>query len=307
MEIGIPRALLYYRYEYLWRTFFNSLGCKVILSDESNKKILQDGIKFSIDECCLSSKIYMGHVYSLIGKCDYILVPRVESFGKKELVCVKFNAMYDIVKNTFKDIKLLDYNLDARNGESELKGFIQMGRTLGKGYIQSFKAYNLAKKVQVYEQKLRIKAQEGLIKKDVVKILIVSHPYNIHDKMIGYPVIEQIKKLGAYPIYAYIADTKLSIKKSKEISHSLYWTFNKELLGAISIYRDKIDGIILLTAFPCGTDCLSNELVMRKVKNLPVINLVLDELIGEIGIETRIESFLDIIIERKNGDVFSYG
>lgn len=76
MTIGIPRAMLYYRYKTLWETFFRQLGCDVIISGQTNKKILNDGIKYSIDESCLPSKIFMGHVYSLIGKCDYILVPR---------------------------------------------------------------------------------------------------------------------------------------------------------------------------------------------------------------------------------------
>jgi len=303
MKIGIPRALLYYKYKYLWETFFKELGFEIVLSEESNKKVLSDGINFSIDESCLPSKIYMGHVYSLIGKCDYILVPRVESLGRKEIVCVKFNAMYDIVKNTFKDVNLIDYNLDVLNGESELRGFIQMGKSSGKSYLQSFKAYSLAKRVQMNEQKLRIEAQEKVLKiKDILKILIVSHPYNVYDKMIGYPIIEQVKKFGGVPIYADIANSRDCVRGSKELSNYLYWTYNKELLGAINIYKHKIDGIILLTAFPCGTDCLVNELVVRKIKNIPIANIVLDELQGEAGIQTRIESFLDIIKERKKGE-----
>ncbi len=308
MKIGFPRALLYYKYKYLWETFFSELGFQIVLSSESNKEILQNGIKFSIDECCLPTKIYMGHVYYLIDKCDYILVPRIESFAPKEVVCVKFNAMYDIVNNVFKGVKLIDYNLDIVNGESELKGFIQMGRRLGKTYLQSFKAYKVAKKVQLIEQRLKLKNQEELIKNESsLKILLVSHPYNLYDKVIGYPVVNQIKRLGAIPIYADIVDSDDSVKRSKEISKCLYWTYNKELLGAINIYKDKVDGIILLTAFPCGTDCLVNELVIRKVKDVPVCNIVVDELQGETGIQTRIESFLDIIIQKKKGGYFNYG
>ena len=39
ITIGIPRALLYYRYQTLWKCFFEGLGCKVIVSDNNWKQI----------------------------------------------------------------------------------------------------------------------------------------------------------------------------------------------------------------------------------------------------------------------------
>ena len=92
---------------------------------------MRDGVNFSIDESCLASKIFMGHVYSLIGRCDYILIPRVVSYGTNNSVCTKFNALYDIVKNTFDNVKILDYNIDAKNGKREAGSFIRMGKALG--------------------------------------------------------------------------------------------------------------------------------------------------------------------------------
>ena len=65
IKIGIPRAFLYYRYGVLWKNFFESLGCNVILSPETNKEILDLGVNNTIDECCLSYKIYIGHALYL--------------------------------------------------------------------------------------------------------------------------------------------------------------------------------------------------------------------------------------------------
>lgn len=73
--IGIPRALLQYRYGVLWRTFFEKLGKKVVLSDETDRGIVDAGIARSVDETCLASKIFMGHVVNLIGRCDAVFVP----------------------------------------------------------------------------------------------------------------------------------------------------------------------------------------------------------------------------------------
>lgn len=299
MTIGLPRALLYYKYRYLWETFFKELDCQIVVSGESNAETLKDSINFSIDECCLPAKIYMGHVHSLINRCDYILVPRVDNFGKKEMTCVKFNAMYDIVRNTFKGISLIDYNVDVMGGSGEFKGFIKMGKILGKSHTRSALAYRKAKEAEARSEKQRADAQTKLLDEEGMKILIVTHPYNIYDKLLGQPIIENIKRLDGVPIYADACDKRESAKKSREISKNLYWTYNKELVGSIAMYRDKIDGIILLTAFPCGPDSLVNELLLRRLRGIPTVNIILDELQGEAGLQTRIESFMDIINERR--------
>lgn len=303
MKIGLPRAFLYYKYHILWETFFKELGCQIVVSEETNKKLLTEGINLSIDESCLPAKIYMGHVKSLIGKCDYILVPRIASFGKGEMACTKFNAMYDIVKNTFQGINLIDYNVDVNKGSRERKGFLHMGRVIGKGYLNTLRAYQKAKKAQTIAHRNEIILQHVLLEdKSNMKILIVSHPYNTYDKLIGYPIIKYLKELDVVPIFADICDHKESRKRSRELSNCLYWTYNKELIGSIGLYKDKIDGIIFITAFPCGPDSLVNELVIRKFKSLPMANIILDEQQGEAGLQTRIESFIDIIrTKRKVG------
>ncbi len=298
MTIGLPRAMLYYRYGVLWETFFRELGCETLTSRETDREILECGIKYSIDECCLPSKIFLGHVFSLVGKCDYILVPRVASYGKNKDVCVKFNALYDIARNTFENIKFLDYNIDIPNGCREPGGFVGMGKTLGFSRLRSLAAYSKAKKAHKESERQKISLQQKALGISGPKILIVSHAYNIYDKLIGHPISDYVRSLGGLPVYAEAADKDECAGASGAISETLYWLYNRELVGSIKLLEDKIDGIILLTAFPCGPDSLVNELIIRKVKNIPTINLIIDELQGEAGLHTRIESFMDIVKER---------
>ena len=114
LTIGIPRAMLYFRYEILWKNFFTELGVKYIVSEPTNKEIIEKGSSLSIDEACLSTKIFIGHVNTLIGKCDYILVPRISNFGIKRNMCTKFEALYDVTANTFRKSgqKFISYNID---------------------------------------------------------------------------------------------------------------------------------------------------------------------------------------------------
>lgn len=299
MTIGLPKAMLYYRYQVLWETFFSRLGCRTVVSEESNKKILEDGICFSIDENCLPAKIHMGHVRSLIGRCDYILVPRVVSYGKSNDVCVKFNAAYDIVRNTFAEAPLLHYNIDLPRGAGEQRAFIKMGRTLGFGGLQSWLAYRAARAAQTLFDRQRCDRQEKLLKDaGHPRILIVSHPYNCYDRLIGYPVERCIRALGGVAVYADAVDRRRCLKKARELSPSLYWRYNRELIGAVGLLEDEVDGMVFLTAFPCGPDSLVNEVMLRRPARKPAIQILMDELQGGAGLQTRLESFLDILSMR---------
>ena len=115
MKIGLPKALLYYHYSPIWKAFFNELNVKVIESDNTTLKTLILGKEKSIDEACLALKIYLGHIEELKDKCDYILIPRIYSLTKSEQVCTNFNALYDLIRNTFPNIKILNYNIDVKH------------------------------------------------------------------------------------------------------------------------------------------------------------------------------------------------
>ena len=298
--IGIPRAFLYYRYNTLWKKFFENIGYKVIISEPTTNKIVEIGKKYSIDESCLSSKIYIGHVFSLKNKCDYILIPRVSDYGKGEKVCVKFNATYDNIKNIFPTLKIINYNIEKTKKSKESISLIKLGMKLSKRPLKTIISYIKAQKEQKKHIKQQIQNQKEIIKLSNKKVLIVSHPYNVYDNYIGLPLVKLLKINNIDIIYSDRLEKKISKKYAYKLSPTLYWTYSKEIIGSIAYYQDKYDGIIFLTTFPCGTDSLVNELLIRKIKNKPTLNIIIDELSSSTGLETRIESFIDILKERSD-------
>lgn len=298
MTIGIPKALLYYKYNRLWKNFFSYLDINTITSPNTNKEILEDGIKSSIDEACLSMKIYLGHVKSLINKCDYILVPRIVSLKKYEKTCTNFYALYDIVKNTY-NTKILNYNVDVSNNIDEEKAFINMAKTLGIDKQRARKAYKYAKEKESDDEKYKVFKQKELLKDENIKILIAGHPYNIYDELVGKPILDYLKSQKITVLKSDIFEKNSTKFNCSCISKDIYWTYNKEILSSINYYLDQVDGIILLSAFPCGPDSLCNEIIIRKIKNKPIITLIIDELNNNVGLITRLESFIDIIKDKK--------
>lgn len=298
--IGIPKAFLYYRYHVLWKNFFTKLGYNIVVSENTTKETIELGKSYSIDESCLSSKIYLGHVASLKNKCDYILVPRVENYGKCEKVCVKFNATYDLVNNLFEDYQILDYNIEKTKFKGEFLSLMKLGLKLNKNPLKVLISYLKAKKEEKKYNKKRQVSQAKNLASTKPKILLVSHPYNTYDNYIGTPIIKKLQELGIDIIYADILDKKTAKLYATNLSPTLYWTYSKELIGAIGYYKYSVDGIIFLTAFPCGPDSLVNELMIRKITDLPMTNIIIDELSADTGLETRLESFVDIIKERSD-------
>ena len=288
--IGLPRAMLYDRYEVLWKSFFSALGMKGIVSKPTNKAMIEAGSALAIDEACLSTKIYLGHIQSLIGKCDYILVPRISNFGLHRNMCTKFESLYDVVCNVF---------CDSKQKIDEEKAFVDLGTALGFDKKTSQKAYKKAKKNESEDWKKKVHEEEALYKSQGIKVLVVAHSYVLGDAYIGQPVIDYLKEMEVTPIRADVVDRKEALKQSVKVSKTLKWELSRELMGSIQMHRDKVDGLILLSAFPCGPDSMVNEMIIRKFTGLPILNIVLDNQDGTAGLETRLESFTDILKLKK--------
>ncbi len=297
IRIGIPRSIHYYYYGDLWKCFFEKLGLDVIISPKTNREIMEKGMQVANDEMCLSMKNFLGHISYLQDKCDYIIIPRIDNYGVENQTCTNFLAIYDIVKNMFPS-SILSYNIDVAHHETEEKGFMEMGKQLGFTKKETQQAYLNAKaSVQNKKQSL-IQQNLKKLNSSKEKVLLVGHPYNVYDEYIGKPIISFLEKLNVEVIYSDLFYSSITGKMSKQLSSELYWKFNKESIGAIPVVKNQIDGIIFLSTFPCGPDSLVNELVMRKIE-LPYLNLILDDVDGMAGFETRLESFVDIIQERK--------
>lgn len=318
MKVGIPKALGYYDYPILFRKFFEFLDIEVVLSKNTDNEILEEGIKNSLNESCLASKIFMGHVSNLVNrkdieKIDYIFIPRLCTFENGETICVKFFALYDICKNVF-DARFLTLNIDYDKNKTELNSFLNLGKKLGKSRIKIISAYLKAKKMQdIYDSKKAMQQMNDIAlgKDNKLKVLVVSHSYIVYDKILGKKIIEDLKEKNVNVYFANINKVNMQNqkimkwkkdkeKKYEDISTSVYWKPSKNILNGLSSNANKVDGIIYISAFPCGTDSLVNELAIRKLNNIPSINLILDEQDADVGLNTRIESFIDILNMNKS-------
>lgn len=299
--VGIPRGMLYYRYETLWKTFFTKLGVEVLVSEPTTRSIAERGMARTVDEACLSLKLYFGHVGELVGKCDYIFVPRISNFGRSRDMCPRFHAVCDIAENMFRGSgqKFLKYNIDVLEGDGELKAFLSLGQALGSSIKSTLEAYKAAKKEAERVWRERLRRQKYLLEQSGLKILIAGHDYLLKDAFVGKPVTDFLAANDVTVIEAGVVDRKAALKSSVELSPTCRWELSREIVGGIAMYGSRVDGIIFLSAFPCVPDAMVNELMLRRLDGTPMLNLVMDGQNGTAGTETRLESFLDIIRFKK--------
>lgn len=297
IKVGLPRGIFYYYYGDLLKKFFSYLDIEFIISPKSTKDLYEIGNNIANDEMCSALKLYFGHVNYLIDKVDYIIVPRIDNYGLSNQTCTNFLALYDITNNLF-DTKILNFNIDYNNSETESKGMLKIGRELGLSDKDIKNAYIKTKKYLKMLEKERINNNYHSLLSKKLKILLVGHPYVIYDNLLGNNIITFLKNADIEIIYSDRFNKNLSNKKALELSTTSYFKYSKEIIGSIKLSENYIDGIIFISSFPCGIDSIANEIVFRKI-DIPHINIIIDDVNSTTGIETRLESFLDILERKK--------
>lgn len=333
MRIGIPRALFYYHYYPLWKSFFKNLGHQVVLSSPTNKKIMKQGIEYTVDDACLPVKIYHGHVADLIGKVDLIYIPRIVSIETREFICPKFLGLPDMIQSNIPKLpRVIDVELNLYGAPfALLNHFYKVGRTLGKSKVEVIRAYMVAKyNFDSYQKTLKryqitppqaFARIEGTSTNEFITsesvnhtVMVLGHPYNIHDDYLSFDLIKKLRARRVRIITYEMVEDKKILLGAKQLQKPMFWTFGKNILGCAHYFLKggQIDGIINVASFGCGPDSLVGELLEHKVHrdyDMPFLYLNLDEQSGEAGFNTRIEAFLDILEGRKNheGNFSTYG
>jgi predicted nucleotide-binding protein (sugar kinase/HSP70/actin superfamily) len=341
-RVGLPRALLTYRYYTLWKIFIAGLGCEVVESPWTNQQILDQGVRLTVDDICIPVKVYIGHLLYLQGKgVDAILAPRVyavEESPKPRYTCPKFMGLPDMARAVVGEPpSLLDVDVNVRE-RPLVESFVEIGKRLGFDRKASLAAFERAAAAQtLFQGSLEggfrraaaasradtslTRAQAGGAAptsrsaadgaqaagtgsgEEDILIAVVGHPYLIFDDFLSFNLQRRLAALGARTLtqFALSADViEMEMAKHRELS----WSYERELLGAVGhfVRRDDIDGVVMLTSFACGTFAVISELIEREVRpgaDKPLLYLMVDELTGEAGVQTRLESFCDMVRERK--------
>jgi len=324
VRIGIPRALLYYHYLPMWKTFFSGLGAEVVVSPPTNEQTLAAGCSRAVGDICLPVKVFCGHALSLAGKCDYLFIPSLHSMQPKVYNCPKFIGAPDIVRATVPECPpVIDPDIDVNRGAGQLYEAIQsVGRFLTDVPAEVERAANKALEAH-RAYRLQMESQELLPPQAIqrmfpesdlaeepsygnpasnITIAVIGHRYLLYDHHVNHRLLQRLRKMDVNVLLSDRVGKERLLASMSDLVERPYWGYEEEIIGAAAHYlRSDADGLISVSAFGCGPDSVMLELVQRAAKRVgkPFLNLVFDEHTADGGLVTRIEAFVDMARRRR--------
>ena len=317
-RLGIPRALMFYRYFPFWRTFFEKLGWRVVVSDRIRQK---EKIVF-FEDSCLPMKLLVTHAMQLKEKVDHLFVPRLVSIHRTYIMCPKFRGAPDIVRlATERKVSIIDETIDLRKGGSSLlQSFLKIGEKIGATRRESKNAFqeaghSFSKFPKEWIDRINRLPTGQLFEMDIptppagrkapLRVAFIGHPYNLFDIDINKDLLALAKSLGMEIIPSDFLSEKEIDREVSDLSKEIYWSSGREIVGSLFHFLSGgVDGVVFLTSFKCGIDALLQEFIKRRLKvrggsSIPLLILSFDEHTGREGLTTRLEAFQDVMEEKK--------
>lgn len=306
MKIGVPRGLYYYKLDAFLDNLLALPGVEVVVSPDTNKKILNDGVNACVDDACLPVKIFHGHVRYLRDRCDLIIIPRVMEVDRKEFVCPKFCGLPEMVHNSIPGLPAtIEGPMYLHDMQSVLKWSEGIGRAAGVNKSDVHQCFHTAFRKPASSYRGINDCTKTL------KIALLGHVYNIYDSVANMNVIKKLSDLDAGVITEECVAERDKMEIYKSLLVSPFWSSIKDTLGGgIHLARHNLaDGIVYLSSFQCGIDSVIVDLLRDFIGAFPMLVLKLDEHSGEAGMETRLEAFVDMIKRRRfiEGNVPAHG
>ena len=313
MRIGLPRALGYYEYAPLWRTFFETLGAEVVVSGPTTRATLQIATSRATGDLCFPAKVYVGHLLALADRVDLLFVPSLRRPLPMATHCAKIIGLPDLARSVLPDpAKLLEVDLDLDKRRLALAQAVWVaGRPLTWNPLQMARAAETA--WDTYRESQNRPADPGRRASGRVSpqddesangltLGVVGHPYLLRDEYVNQGLLRRLEGLGVRLLTPDALPVGAAERAVQEHSGEAYWAYAPSLLGTglCFLETESVDGLVAAIAFGCAPDSGLAPVLGEAAREvgIPMLTLTLDEHSGEAGLETRLEAFVDML-ERK--------
>ena len=278
IKIGIPRTNIYNKYGVFFKHFFLCLNCKIILSPETNNKIIKTGENNLSYSNCKENKIYFGHIKELASSCNYILI---STECNKNSNCINYYQFLENIKQQLLSSQILFFNPNKNNFIEILKIAIK----ITKNPLKILYSYLYAKERQKNYNTNIQNNQKNKLNRPEKKVLLVTT--NIHNNIIK-KLENKLNSFNIVTIFSNYLPEKDSLFFSKNIKNK---QINKEIkrqLGSVDYYQYSIKAIIYIKTQNCILDDYIYSLIKENTKTKNIIILE-----NELNTDTYIELLTD--------------
>ena len=316
--VGIPRALMIYKFFPMAYKFFSGLGYNVLLSPESDEEIIALAQETTVEETCYPIKLMHGHMEWLARQgVDYVFVPSVRTI-RHETSGVEHNygCVYmqtapgfiaKILNYEKRGITLLSPLLNMDMGKPQLaQSMLEIGGVLGKNKascgISMAAGAAAMKQCEKQTEKLGKEVLSSLKPEDKVLVLITRN-YGISDQVLNMGIPQELLKRGCKVLtLSHLEAHDLDIS---EAYPNVYWPFGQHILSGAHIIKNHPNlYAVYLTNHGCGPDTMLSHLVKEIMGDKPYLSIEVDEHQSAVGVVTRIEAFLNSLkyVENKTAE-----
>ncbi len=312
-KIGIPRALMAYDMLPAWRHFFEALGCEVVVSPPSNAALFAEGMRRLVVETCLPVKALCAHLVWLEahGNCDRIFVPSIVStgtcrHGKETLHCPYVQSAAQFAKPLV-TTPLIDPAISWRRHPRDWeRTMVDVAAALGVGRTRARLAWREAAAL-LDERRAAIRAlgaealerlRHGAIDRC---FLLLGKDYTLSDPMLNSRAVRLLGERGEAVVTQdmLVADDGAYDERHR----TMYWSHGKEILAGAELAAHTPGLVpVLISSFGCGPDSFTIDAARDLLGQTPFLHLEVDEHSSSVGMETRIEAFLDSLPARTVDD-----
>jgi predicted CoA-substrate-specific enzyme activase len=309
--IGIPRALMtYYQQFPYWRTFFEQLGFRVVLSRPSDRPMVTQSLSMLVAETCFPVEVIHGHVHDLLEKgTDYIFMPFiVDNPTDKKNPTINYNCPWIqsypfMIRGAIADEevskKFLVPTLHFRYSRKKLVGALAdfMKTTFGTSQGEVAKAVRAAERAQDdFENALLEEGKNVLdnLPPDKLPVVMLGRPYNTGDPELNLNLVKKLIDLNVLPIpldMMPLHETRDEIYTDYDM---MYWPNGRKILAGVRmVANDDNLHAVYITNFRCGPDSFLSHYVRQEMRGKPYLQIEVDEHSADAGMITRCEAFLD--------------
>ena len=315
--VGIPRCLMLHKLFPMANAFFKQLGFNVVLTDASDEETVRLAQASAQGETCYPVKLVHGHMAQLLDMdVDYVFMPSVhtirhlKSTVPHNYACTYMQSIPAIVASELDyeghGITLLNplMNLDFGQG-AMAEVMLQVGAQLGRTPQETARAM-LAGGFAVTEftrktEELGDQLLAGLKPGERV-IVLITRNYGIVDPALNMGIPDMLLDRGWKVItVSHLHAHDLGISADYP---GVVWPFGQHILsGAKLVRRDPRLFAVYLTNHGCGPDTMISHLFAEEMGSKPYLHIEMDEHYSKVGVETRVEAFLNAIEHYEAADL----
>ncbi len=307
--IGIPRMLYVNDYLPFWWTFFCELGFRVVLSERTNRPLINRALEVTVAETCFPAKVGLGHLLDLLDKkVDFLFLPSFIRFpvvheeAKNAQACPYAQAFPYIAKASirFGSVKTVEPVLFLQDDRQFSRSMQALGKTLRKSRTAVARAQRLGWEAQ--ERFYRAVEQRGkevisTLKPGAKALVLIGRNYNTCDAGVNMNLPAKIRDLGVQAIPMDFLPLHHVDLCGQE---GMYWRSGQKIMAAGRVMRDYPSmHPVYITNFGCGPDSFITHFFRHEIAGRPLLQLEIDEHSADAGAITRIEAFLDSVENAK--------